>query len=106
MAPGNELQQLDAKRTALAKELEELDHKILDLKQKRADELLAEIKALGIEVQFPSGKKIDVEKKLAKSAAGKFCKICDIKGHDTRAHNHHSEKFTQEELAARGWSTT
>ena len=106
MAPLAELQQLDKKRAELVSELEELDHTILDLKQKRAEELLTEIKALGIEVPFPWGKKEKAEKKPTKAAGEKFCKTCETKGHDTRAHNRHPEKFTEDELAAKGWPTT
>lgn len=41
--------------------------------------------------------------KSAKYNPARFCKTCDMKGHDTKAHNFHKEKFTPEELAAKGW---
>jgi hypothetical protein len=36
----------------------------------------------------------------SKPKSGRFCKVCNVTGHDRRAHKNHPKKFTADELAA------
>ena len=75
-----------------AKAREELDEIIADAR--RQLELLGE--------EHPQSKKQQAngqEKHSEKNGLTKRCKICDVTGHDLRAHRTHPEKFDANELA-------
>jgi hypothetical protein len=86
MTPIPELERLNAKRVELVNEIGELDVKIMALKKERAQQLMAEYKALGLdEVPFPL-KSAGKPKATRRSKLDKPCSYCGEKGHDARKH--------------------
>jgi DNA repair exonuclease SbcCD ATPase subunit len=81
-----DLEQLQERRTKLQEQIDEVDTKIYEFKKIRRDELMAELKELGLE---------DMPKmKTAASSGGtkrqrdpnKPCPVCGETGHDARRH--------------------
>lgn len=107
----SELTQLQQKREQIQSQLEEVDTQILELKNKRKEELLEELKALGLDVvpkTTASASSGDNKKKGTKKTLDKPCKICGFLTepyHDARLKTHRDQgdnkrPLTDAELAA------
>ena len=106
----SELSQLQEKRENLQNQLEEIDSQILELKNKRKAELLAELKELGLDV-VPKGTasaSTGESKKKGKKTLNKPCRICGFLTtpyHDARLKTHRDQgdnkkPLTEAELAS------
>ncbi len=99
-----DLEALLERRKKLQEQLDEVEEKIGELKQAQIQEHLAALKELGYQTRTRA-------KRSSSSGASrhqdpnKKCPICEIPGHDARAHRSQGEKkkpFTKEELKERG----
>lgn len=96
----DQLDNLEEKRRGLQAQLDEVEGKMNELKKKRAEELYAELKELGLEA--PKRGRVQRQRDPEKP-----CPICNIKGHDARAHRSQGKNkkpFTKEELKEKGFA--
>jgi len=105
----NEYAQLQKERDKLQAQIAEIDGKLRDMRSARQHELLAELKELG---WSPSGagpgRKTASSGRKRKSSSDAVCPICQVPGHDGRAHRSQGKNkkpFTKEELRERGLAT-
>jgi hypothetical protein len=102
-----DLEALLERRKKLQEQLDEVEAKVVELKQAQIQEHLAALKELGYQTRSRA-------KRGSSSASrhqdpNKKCPICEIPGHDARAHRSQGEKkkpFTKEELKERGLANT
>jgi len=96
-----QLKELDDKRAKLVNGAK-------DEALKKAEAAIADLNSLGFAYRLVEGNEGPHGKKKAttqqKPAAERHCDICDINGHDARAHRNQEpkKKFTQKELAEKG----
>ena len=102
----NEYAQLQRERERLQAQIAEIDEKLRDMRSTRQNELLAELKELG---WAPAGasaiRKAATGRGKRKSSSDAVCPICQVPGHDGRAHRSQGKNkkpFTKEELRERG----
>lgn len=102
----NEYGQLQKERDKLQAQIAEIDEKLRDMRSARQNELLAELKELG---WSPTGARVGRKAAAAggkrKSSSDAVCPICEVPGHDGRAHRSQGKNkkpFTKEELREKG----
>jgi hypothetical protein len=108
----NEYQRLQQERQKLQEQIDEIDGKLNELKTARRDELLAELKELGFSATGSGGGRKTAGAGGAgkrKSSTDAVCPICEVRGHDGRAHRSQGKNkkpFTKEELQEKGLPTS
>lgn len=102
--PMTDLEKLQAQRKELEAKIEEIDTQILELKRERQQELLAELKALGLDVLPQTRKAGDRKERERKDVPCPICKFKTSPLHDARSHRQQNPKkaFTESELTAKG----
>jgi len=102
----NEYGQLQKERDKLQAQIAEIDEKLRDMRSARQNELLAELKELGWSpTGARAGRKAAVAGGKRKSSSDAVCPICEVPGHDGRAHRSQGKNkkpFTKEELREKG----
>ncbi len=102
----NDYTQLQREREKLQAQIAEIDRKLNEMKAARRDELLAELRELGFSSSGSgSGRKASAAGGKRKSSSDAVCPICQVPGHDGRAHRSQGKNkkpFTKEELRERG----
>lgn len=98
--------ELIARRDEAAKSLQVIEEFIEGKKTERANELMAELKALGLNPRLGNEVKAPKADKQVRTKKDEPCKVCGFKTtpiHDSRAHRSQNPKkaFTTEELKAR-----
>jgi len=93
-----DLEQLLERRAKLQEQIDEVETKILEQKKSRRDELLAELKELGFDGPAP---RRTPASGVRQRDPNRPCPICQIAGHDKRAHRSHPKAFTPAELKER-----
>lgn len=99
-----DLEALLERKKKLQEQMDEVEEKINGLKQERVQELMAELKELGVSV----GKKAGRTSTGTRVKADVPCSVCEFKTeplHDARAHRSQGKSkkpFTTEELKERG----
>jgi len=102
----NEYAQLQKEREKLQGQIAEIDEKLRDMRSSRQNELLSELKELGWSpTAARTGRKTAASGGKRKSSSDAVCPICQVPGHDGRAHRSQGKNkkpFTKEELRERG----
>ena len=92
------------------KKLDEQRNQLLDNAKtellKKAEDAISELNQLGFNYRLTQGESGGTKKKTgaSKPAAERHCDVCDMNGHDARAHRNQNpkKKFTAKELAEKG----